>query len=283
MTARARGEARYADVNGVHMYYETSGHGDPLVLLHGGFGGVHLFGAQVPAFAQRYRVLVPEQRGRGHTPDVEGPISYQVLADDIIAFLEHDVGGPVHFVGVSDGGIVGLLVATQRPELLAKLVTIGANFNAGGLLSASLWTDASPDDDAWAMPRQRYAHVSPDGADHFPVVFAKLQRMWRDGQPTLESSDLARIPIPVLVVVGDDDVIDHAHTVAMYEAIPRGQLAVIPGASHAVFIEKPELLNRIVVDFLAEQSDPATMLPIRRAARVPRVHRAADRGSHRRR
>lgn len=263
------GEAHYADVNGVHMYYETSGVGEPLLLLHGGFGGVHLFGGQVPAFAKRYRVLVPEQRGRGHTPDAEGPISYQLLADDIIAFLEGETGEPAHFVGVSDGGIVGLLVATQRPELLAKLVTVGANFHGDGLLSSALWTDASPDDEAWAAPRQRYAAVSPDGPDHFPVVFAKLQHMWSDGQPTLSTGDLARIPVPVLVLVGDDDVIDHAHTVTMYEAIPGGQLAVIPGASHAVFMEKPELMNRIVLDFLAEQGSPETMLPVRRAARGP--------------
>jgi pimeloyl-ACP methyl ester carboxylesterase len=267
LTPQALGEARYADVNGVHMYYEASGAGEPLLLLHGGFGGVHLFGGQVPAFAQRYRVLVPEQRGRGHTPDAEGSISYQLLADDIIAFLEADVGEPVRLVGVSDGGIVGLLVATQRPKLLAKLVTVGANFHGDGLLRTALWTDATPDDEAWAAPRQRYAAVSPDGPDHFPVVFAKLQHMWRDGQPTLSTGDLARIPVPVLVVVGDDDVIAHAHTVTMYEAIPGGQLAVIPGASHGVFMEKPELLNRIILDFLAEPGRPETMLPVRRAAR----------------
>jgi pimeloyl-ACP methyl ester carboxylesterase len=247
------------------MYYEATGAGEPLVLLHGGFGGVHLFGGQVPAFAERYRVLVPEQRGRGHTPDVEGPISYQLLADDIVAFLEQTVGEPAHLVGVSDGGVVGLLIAIARAELLRKLVTVGANFHGDGLLSIAMWTDASPDDEAWAGPRQRYAAVSPDGAEHFPVVFGKLQQMWRDGQPTLMAGDLAQIPIPVLVMAGDDDVIYHAHTVALYEALPHGQLAVIPGASHGVFMEKPALLNRIVLDFLAEQGDPQTLLPVRRA------------------
>lgn len=255
----------YADVNGAHMYYETSGEGEPLVLLHGGFGGVHLFGAQLPAFAAQFQVHVPEQRGRGHTPDVDGPISYQILAEDLIAFLEHTIAEPAHVVGVSDGGVVGLLVAIQRPDLLRKLVTIGANFHRDGLLGASMWTDASPDDEAWAMPRQRYAAVSPDGAEHFGVVFAKLQRMWRE-EPTLTVGDLGKIPVPVLVVAADDDVVVHAHTVALYEALPRGQLAVIPGASHGVFLEKPDLLNRIVLDFLAEDGDPKTILPVRRAA-----------------
>jgi pimeloyl-ACP methyl ester carboxylesterase len=179
--------------------------------------------------------------------------------------VEHSIAEPAHLVGVSDGGIVGLLVAIQRPDLLRKLVTVGANFHRDGLIGASMWSDASPDDEAWAMPRQRYAAVSPDGAEHFPLVFSKLQRMWRE-EPTLTEHDLAKIPVPVLVVAADDDVILHAHTAALYEALARGQLAVIPGASHAVFLEKPGLLNRIVLDFLAEEGDPETVMPVRRAA-----------------
>jgi len=259
----AGGNGGYAETNGARMYYEATGEGEPLVLLHGGFGGVHVFGSQLPAFAERHRVLVPEQRGRGHTADIAGAITYQILADDIIGFLEHTVGEPAHLVGVSDGGIVGLLVAMQRPDLLRKLVTVGANYHRDGLMG-SMWTDASHDDEAWAMPRQRYAAVSPDGPNHFPVVFGKLQRMWRE-EPALTVGDIATISIPVLVVAGDDDVIRHAHTVALYEALAHGQLAVIPGASHAVFIERPELLNRIILDFLAEEGDPQTILPVRRA------------------
>jgi pimeloyl-ACP methyl ester carboxylesterase len=246
------------------MYCEVHGTGDPLVLLHGGLAGAFIWEAQVPELAERYRVLVPEQRGRAHTGDVEGPISYQIQAEDIIEFLERVLGSPAHMVGASDGGIVGLLVAMQRPDLLRKLVTIGTNFHRDGLVGASMWTEGSPDDEAWAMPRQRYGAVSPDGPEHFPVVFAKLQRMWRQ-EPTLEASDLANIPIPVLVMAGDDDVIIHAHTIALYEALPHGQLSVIPGASHGVFMEKPALLNRLVLDFLAEDGPPSTILPVRRA------------------
>lgn len=259
-------EARYADVNGVHTYYEASGDGEPVVLLHGGFGGTHLFGALVPAFAEHYRVFVVEQRGRGRTADVDGPISYQVLADDMVGFIEQVLGEPSHLVGFSDGGIVGLLVAMQHADLLKRLVTVGANFHREGLIGAELWTAASPDDKDWTGPRQRYAEVSPDGPDHFPIVFAKLQRMWRE-EPTLSEDEVTRISIPVLVVAGDDDVIRHQHTVALYEALPHGQLAVIPGASHAVFMEKPSLLTRIVLDFLAEEGDPQTILPVRRSNR----------------
>ncbi|MBI4260589.1 MAG: alpha/beta hydrolase [Actinobacteria bacterium] len=258
----------YADLDGVRIHYEQSGAGEPLVLLHGGFGGVFVWQAQVPELSERYRVLVPEMRGRGrgHTPDPEGPITYQVQADDMIAFLEGTVGGPAHLVGGSDGGIIGLLVALQRPDLLRKLVTIGSNFNAQGLLEVSMWMEGSPHDDVWAGPRQRYEAVSPDGPDHWPVVFEKLQRMWRDGQPTLEPRDLSGIQVPVLVMAGDDDVVAHGHTIELYEALPLGQLAVIPGASHAVFMEKSNILNRLILDFLAEEGPPQTILPVRRAA-----------------
>jgi pimeloyl-ACP methyl ester carboxylesterase len=257
-------EPFHAELDGVRMYYEASGEGEPLVLLHGGFGGAHVFGNQVPTFAERYRVLAPEQRGRGHTPDPEGPISYRILADDIIAFLERVVGGPAHLVGMSDGGVVGLLIAIQRPELLRRLVTVGANFHRDGIVGGGLWTDTPFDDVAWAGPRQRYAEVSPDGPGHFPVVFAKLQRMWRE-EPTLTTGDIGRISVPVLVMAGDDDVVRHEHSVSLFEALPRAQLAIIPGASHAVFMEKAKLLNGMILDFLAEEGDPQTILPVRRA------------------
>jgi pimeloyl-ACP methyl ester carboxylesterase len=256
--------ADHADVRGVHMYCEVSGAGEPLVLLHGGFGGVHSWEGQIPDLATRYEVFVPEQRGRGHTPDVEGPISYQLMAEDTIGFLEQVVGSPAHLVGASDGGIIGLLVAMQRPDLLRKLVTIGANFHRDGLMPDSFFTDASPDDVAWAMPRQRYEAISPDGADHFPIILGKLQQMWRE-EPTLTVHDLANIPIPVLVMAGDDDLVVPGHTIALYEALPLGQLAVVPGASHAVFMEKPDLVNRLIADFLSEEGPPDTLLPIRRA------------------
>lgn len=257
----------YADVNGVHMYYEEFGSGEPLVLLHGGFGGVHVFGGQIPGLMERYRVLVPEMRGRFRTPDVEGPISYQILADDTMAFLEETAGGPVNLVGVSDGGVIGLIITLQRPELLVRLVTIGANFHEEGLIGVAMWTEASPDDEAWALARRRYGETSPDGPDHFPVVFAKLQKMWREGQPNLSVKDLKSIPVPVLVMVGDDDVITHEHTIALYESLPQGQLAIIPGASHGVFMEKPDLVNRLLLDFLSEREAPDTLLPVRRAPR----------------
>jgi pimeloyl-ACP methyl ester carboxylesterase len=254
----------YADLKHVKMFYEVHGAGDSLVLIHGAFGGAYAWTQQIPDFASQYRVLVPEQRGRGRTPDVEGPLSYQTMAEDTIEFLEQAAGGRSNIVGASDGGIIGLHVALQRPDLVNRLVTMGANFHKDGLVSD--WLEGiSADGEELAMPRERYAAVSPDGAEHWPVIFAKIKDM-ASSEPTLTTDELATIPVPVLVMVGDDDMVAHSHTIDLYEALPVAQLAVIPGASHAAFMEKPDLVKGLILSFLAEEGPPATLLPIRRSA-----------------
>jgi pimeloyl-ACP methyl ester carboxylesterase len=258
---------QYAELGRLRMFYEVHSAGEPLVLLHGALGGPFVWRHQLPALVEHFRVFLPAQRGRDRTPDGPGPVSYQLLADDIVAFLEQVIAQPCHLVGASDGGVVGLLLALQRPELLRKLVLIGANYHRDGLVPGSGWTEGGPADAMWAGPRQHYAAVSPDGPEHWAVLFAKLQRMWRD-EPSLSVSDLQAISLPVLVMVGDDDAVALDHTAALYQALPAGQLAVIPGASHAVFMEKPVLVNRLILDFLAEAEPPNTLLPIRRQGTV---------------
>ena len=256
----------YVDVAGLKTWYDTAGEGDPLVLLHGGLCTNDTWAAQMPVFAERFQVIAPERRAHGHTPDVEGPLNYGDMAADTIGFLEAVVKQPAHLVGWSDGGIIGLLVAIARPDLVRKLVAIGANTNPGGVVpEAHEMSDAGPDHPSMEMFRSLYAASSPDGPDHWPVVFAKFGEMVST-QPDIESHELAGITAPTLVISGDDDMMTLEHTVELYRAIPGSELAVVPGTSHALAFEKPDLLNRIVLDFL--ENDPvATMLPFRRAAR----------------
>lgn len=255
----------YVELPGVKTWYETQGTGDPLLLLHGGFCTNETWGAQRAAFAAQFRVLLPERRGHGHTSDVEGPLSYQDMADDTIAFLETVVGGPAHLVGWSDGGIVALLVAIARPDLVRKVVAMGANFLPTPECAAApeMLDHMSPDDPGMAPFREMYEAASPDGADHWPVVVDKVVDLLRT-QPTIPADHLARITAPTLVLVGDDDLMTLEHTVALYRAIPHSELAVVPGASHALPMEKPEQANRIVLDFLTHDPIP-TMFPVRRA------------------
>jgi pimeloyl-ACP methyl ester carboxylesterase len=259
----------YVDVGGLKTWYDTAGDGLPLVLMHGGLCTNGTWSAQMPAFAERFQVLAPERRAHGHTPDVEGPLNYSDMADDTIGFLETVVRQPAHFVGWSDGGIVGLLVAIARPDLVRKVVAISANFRPAalaGVPEAHEQVDvADPDDPSLEMFRSLYAASSPDGPDHWPVVLEKFFAMIASAQPDIKLEDLAGIKAPTLVVSGDDDMVTLEHTIELYRAIPGSELAVAPGTSHALIFEKADLLNRIVLDFL-ENEPVQTMMPFRRAS-----------------
>src|SRR6478735_1065447 len=123
----------YIDVAGQRIWHETSGSGAPVVLLHGAFGGASSWFAQRPALvAAGFTVYLPERRGHVHTPDVPGPLTYSVMADETVAYLDAIVGTPAHLVGWRDGAVVGLLVAQRRPDLQNRLVLIGQDFNTSG-------------------------------------------------------------------------------------------------------------------------------------------------------
>jgi pimeloyl-ACP methyl ester carboxylesterase len=246
------------------MYYEEYGTPSkpPVVLLHGGMSGAHTWSSQIEPLSQRYRVLVPEQQGHSHTPDLNEPLTYQAMASDTAEFLETVVGRKAHLVGHSDGGILGLFIALQRPDLLDRAVVIGANYHKDGLFCPTL-PNASPEGDEFATARNRYGELSAEGPEHWPVIFAKTQQMWLT-EPTLSLSDIARITAPVLVMVGDDDVIAHSHSLELYEALAEGQMAMIPGTSHGVKKEKPEIVNRFILDFLGEDVMPSTLKSVRR-------------------
>lgn len=252
----------YVQLGDVNTWYEVEGRGDPLVLLHGGMSDSTSWGMQVPAFAASYRVFTPDRRGHGKTPDVDGPLTYEAMAADTIAFLESVVGEPAHLVGWSDGGIVGLIVALERPDLVRRLVAIGANFHFNGLLDAFHLGD-DPDADEVAIFKAMYEAnaVDPGNWENF---LRRSDRMWRE-EPTMTTNDIRRITTPTLVLGGDDECVHFDHMVALYEALPAGQLAVVPGTSHALLLEKPALVNQLVLDFLAETEAPATFMPFRRA------------------
>jgi pimeloyl-ACP methyl ester carboxylesterase len=218
--------------------------------------------------AARHHLYLPDRRGHGGTPDVPGEYSYPSLAAETERFVEEVVHEPAHLIGFSDGGNVALHVALRRPDLVRTLVVIGANFHHRGLHPAfAAAVRGDPGAAAWATAHDPDPHSCPEVAAQFPDVVAKLARMWRGG-PTLTPEDLARIVAPTLVIVGDDDCIDHHHTVELYEHLPDAQLAVIPGTSHLCIDERPRLLNALLLDFL-EDPRPRRSLPLRRPATAP--------------
>ena len=254
----------YIELPGVKTWYEVEGEGAPVLLLHGGLCTNETWGPQRAEFAADHRVFLPERRAHGHTPDVEGALSYHDMAKDTIDFLTSVVGGPADLVGWSDGGIVALLVAIARPELIRKIVATGANFKpASEIGPTDALDELTADAPEMEMFRSMYEAASPDGAEHWPVVVGKMVEMFR-AEPNISIEDLGRIGAPTLVLVGDDDIVPLEHTIELYRAIPNSELAVVPGTSHGHFMEKPSLVNRLVLDFLDNDPVP-TMMPVRRA------------------
>jgi pimeloyl-ACP methyl ester carboxylesterase len=256
----------YVDVGALELWYdERPGPPDPshppVVLLHGGTAHAGTWAFQADVLAESRRVLMPEQRGHGHTPDA-GEMSYDLMTAETGAFLDALGTQPVDLVGWSDGGVIAIHLALARPDLVRKVVTIGSNFHFEGTLP-EFFGDGEPDDDLNPM-RDDYARMSPDGPEHWAVVNAKVVAMWRSS-PQLTVDDIARIDVPFLVLVADDDAVAFEHTLDLYRALPQGQLAVVPGASHLVPIEKPDLVNRLVLDFL-DDGAVVSILPIRRAS-----------------
>jgi pimeloyl-ACP methyl ester carboxylesterase len=246
------------DLDGVRTWYDERGTGEPLVLLHGGLSDSRDFAGNLDALAEHHRTFLPDRRGHGRTPDVEGPFSADALAGDVIAFLEQVVGGPARVVGYSAGATVALHVAARRPDLVERLVLISGAFDATGLLlRPSAGGPVPPELVA------TYAEVSPDGAEHFPVILDKVVRAV--AEPGLSTAELAAIGCRTLVVSGDDDLVSLDHTLALYRALPFSALAVVPETSHLLLHEKPAEVTALVAAFLA--GDPApTRMPIRRAA-----------------
>jgi len=246
-------------VDGVQTWYEERGHGDPLVLLHPGGAGVdaRAFGPNLDALAQHFHVFTPERRAHGRTPDVEGPITYELMAQDTIAFLDTVIGQPVHLLGYSDGAVVALLVALSRPDLVSRLVLAAGIFHHEG------WHEGVLDGEPPAFLRDSYGQISPDGIGHYDVVAAKLAATHAD-EPALDASELQELTTRTLVMVADDDEVRLEHAVEMYRGLPDAELAVVPGTSHGLLMEKPDMCHQLITDFLSQ--DPvATLAPIRRA------------------
>lgn len=248
--------ADYIDVNGVRTWYDERGDGEPLVLLHGGLTDSRDFTGNLDALAEEFRLLLPERRGHGHTPDVDGPITIAAQAEDTIAFIEKIAGGPVRLAGYSAGAIVALSVAVRMPDLVERLVLISGAFHAEGMI-------LRPTGDAPPPPLlAAYAEVSPDGAEHFPVVIRKLVSAI-ESEPGLTQPDLDAVACPTLVMAADDDIVAMEHALALYRGLREAQLAIIPGTSHLLLHEKPDLCRGVVREFLTTGPAP-TWMPIRR-------------------
>ena len=244
----------YVDVLGHSSYREIQGQGEPVLLLHGGYATLENLRHLGDSLATSYAVHAPERVGHGRTADREGPFSYAAALQETIAYLDAMGLESTHVVGFSDGAILGLMLALDHPTRLGQLVSISANLDPTGFVSDELAEHTMTAEAAAQLDRE-YADLSPDGADHGPVVIEKLSAMWLR-EPQITAEMLATISTPVLVMAGDHDMVRADHTLLISESIPGAQLAIVPAAGHLVPSDRPALVELIVGDFLAASNTP---------------------------
>lgn len=244
------GEGDYIDILGHRTWFAERGQGDEtLVLLHGGL--VHsemMLDSIGKCLGEKYRVAAADRPGHGYTADDGKPFSYTAMGEHTVALLEHLGGAPKTLIGWSDGGVAALFAALARPDLVKSLVLIGANYHHNGVAAAGF----ARGDPAYQWLLAEYAPRSPDGAEHFHDIAPRMFKLWTT-EPRFAIADLARIAMPVLVMAGDRDLVKLDHAVAMFNALPDAQLAIVPGATHGLPMEKPELVARMIEGFLTAQ------------------------------
>jgi pimeloyl-ACP methyl ester carboxylesterase len=262
------GEPRggYAEINGLRMYYEVHGTGRPLVVLHGAYMTIETMGEIVPSLAETRQVIALELQGHGHTADIDRPLSYEQMADDVAALLRHLEFEEADVFGFSMGGGIALQVAMRHPEMVRKLVVASATYTSDGLypeVGEAIET-ITPELFAGTPLLEEYTRVAPN-SDDFPTLVAKLKQL--DMEPfAWPEEDIRGIVAPTLLIIGDSDGTRLEHAVEMFRllgggvfgdivGLPKCQLAVLPGTAHFVppgsaVLDRVDWLVAMIGEFL---------------------------------
>jgi pimeloyl-ACP methyl ester carboxylesterase len=236
-------------INGVDIYYETYGQGDPVFLLHGGLANGTYFANQIPELAKHYRLIVMDSRGHGRSSYDGQPITYGLMASDVLGLMDQ-LGIPkASIVGWSDGGIIALDIAIHHPERLNKVIAYGANYNLSGVLPG---LEDSP---LFAAVIQQaaveYQRLSPhpERWDAFSQAMFTLFTT----EPNYTDDQLRSITVPVLILDGaKEEGIDLNQTRLMALLIPNATLVIMPNTGHFALIEQPAEFNQIVESYLGD-------------------------------
>lgn len=222
---------RRITINGISVCYEETGRGRPVVLLHGNGGSRRTFDGLIERLRTSYTVYAPDSRGHGKSGK-DGPFSYEQLASDTAAFIQALRLEKPMLYGFSDGGIVGLLVASGWPGLLSKLAVSGANSSPAGL-----------------KVRSRLVYRLLYAATHHARIGMMLHG------PALTGEELAHITVPTLVLAGEKDVVQEADTHFIASHIPGAELKILPGESHSSYVYDAEKLSALLAPFLGKREN----------------------------
>lgn len=237
--------------DGVTLYYETYGQGEPLLLVHGNGGSIGTLAAQIDHFKTRYKVIAMDSRDHGRSADSQEPITYEKMTDDLAALIDHLKLGPVDVVGWSDGGIEALLLDVRHPAKVKKIVSMAANLNPSP-------EAFDPEVDAMIksmMELPDEARNTPEGRRQLKVVGMMLK------EPDIPPAMLAKVAAPTLVLASDHDLVRIEHIVTIYKSLPNAQLAIFPNRTHMIPYDDPEQFNGIVEHFLATPFKKIDLIP----------------------
>jgi pimeloyl-ACP methyl ester carboxylesterase len=256
----------YAPVNGLEMYYEIHGAGRPLVVLHGAYMTIGTMGEIVPSLAETRRVVAVELQGHGHTADVDRPLTYEQMADDVAALIRHLGIDQTDVFGYSMGGGAALQLAIRHPDLVRKQVVASVSYASDGTHRELLEMIPSitPEVFAGSPIEEVYLRTAPNPED-FPTLVAKLKQL--DMEPyAWPPEDIQGIGAPTLYIVGDSDAIRLEHAVELFRllgggvmgdltGLPKSQLAVLPATTHFVppgsgLMDRTDWLLSMIVPFL---------------------------------
>jgi pimeloyl-ACP methyl ester carboxylesterase len=260
------GVTGYAPAGDLDLYFEVHGTGRPTLLLHGAFMTIDLMGPLLPGLAETRQVIAVEQQGHGHTADADRPLTYEQMADDTAAVIDHLGLGQTDVVGFSMGGGVALQLALRHPALVRRLVLASTSYRSDGMHAAALemFPAVTPELFAGSPIEEAYLRTAPN-PDDFPRLVEKMKQL--DTTPyAWPAEDIQAIAAPTLIVLGDSDGIRLQHAVEMFElrgggvmgdlaGMPSSQLAVLPGTSHFVppgsgLLDRADWLLAMIPPFL---------------------------------
>jgi pimeloyl-ACP methyl ester carboxylesterase len=233
---------------GAGLWFAAYGAGAPVILLHGGLANSDYWGNQVPALtAAGYRVILIDSRGHGRSSRDARPYTYELMASDVVAVMDHLTLAPAAVVGWSDGAIIGLVLALHNPDRVTRVFAFAANMDPSGVIPG---VDHNPMFVRFIRKAQiDYRRLSPT-PDDFAGFSAAVEHMW-DTEPNYTAADLARITTPVAIVDGDhDEAIKREHTEYLARSIPGAQLIILPAASHFAMFQQPREFNDAMLGFL---------------------------------
>jgi pimeloyl-ACP methyl ester carboxylesterase len=243
-------EGKTIAVNNTRLYYEESGKGAPLLLLHGGFGSANDFEKITGELATRFRVIAPDSPGHGRSEQADS-LSYSLLADYFSHLIDKLELDSVYVLGWSDGGNTALLLAANRPDKVKKVMVCGANAAFNGYTAEALdfFEHLSPgyietEMTAWL---DTYQQQSPHG-ERWEKYINDVKKMWSQ-TVIIDEDQLKKIRARTIVVLGDRDLVRLEHGIYIYRTVVNSEFCVLPNTSHFMFAEKPQLLLPIIFSF----------------------------------